>query len=223
MTSTPHAVKKGADGSLERPRFDLSGILGQALVSKEGSSTQLGSAENLKGNYVALYFSGHWWYIYPTVLTRFLLNKKQFMQYSPNTLILLALEGYMGSWAKQDARKRSAWFSFTVERQRNGSDSRAKDQGMRLPLHELYPTRLYAWIYRCPPCRQFTPILIQAYYAAKRAGHPLEVVFVSSDRDMESFSVSFHLTSKLSKMCITRPTGKVFLWAIKYANVSVKR
>jgi nucleoredoxin len=37
-----------------------------------------------------------------------------------------------------------------------------------------------AW---CPPCRGFTPKLVNAYNGMKAAGKPFELVFVSSDRD----------------------------------------
>jgi thiol-disulfide isomerase/thioredoxin len=36
---------------------------------------------------------------------------------------------------------------------------------------------------RCPPCRGFTPLLVEAYNELRTAGRAFEVVFVSSDRD----------------------------------------
>ncbi len=36
-----------------------------------------------------------------------------------------------------------------------------------------------AW---CPPCRQFTPLLVKAAEDLKAAGKPFEIVFVTSDR-----------------------------------------
>ena len=39
----------------------------------------------------------------------------------------------------------------------------------------------------CPPCRGFTPILSERYRALKDAGKKVEIVFVSSDKDEESF------------------------------------
>lgn len=42
--------------------------------------------------------------------------------------------------------------------------------------------------YRCPPCRGFTPSLVEAYKDITGAGKPLEIVFVSSDKDPESFA-----------------------------------
>ena len=38
-----------------------------------------------------------------------------------------------------------------------------------------------------PPCRGFTPRLIEAYNTAKAAGVDLEIIFVSSDHDETSF------------------------------------
>lgn len=35
----------------------------------------------------------------------------------------------------------------------------------------------------CPPCRQFTPRLVEAYNAVKEDGGGMEIVFVSSDRN----------------------------------------
>ncbi|CAC5421672.1 NXN [Mytilus coruscus] len=39
----------------------------------------------------------------------------------------------------------------------------------------------------CPPCRAFTPHLAKKYETWKKAGHPFEVIFVSSDRDQSNF------------------------------------
>jgi len=40
----------------------------------------------------------------------------------------------------------------------------------------------------CPPCRGFTPVLIEWYNEYKENGKKFEVVFVSSDRDEPSFN-----------------------------------
>lgn len=39
----------------------------------------------------------------------------------------------------------------------------------------------------CPPCRGFTPRLVEVYNELRKDGKPFEIVFVSSDRDEESF------------------------------------
>jgi len=46
---------------------------------------------------------------------------------------------------------------------------------------------LYFSAHWCPPCRAFTPTLIKAYNDAKAAGANFELVFVSSDEDVEGF------------------------------------
>lgn len=38
----------------------------------------------------------------------------------------------------------------------------------------------------CPPCRNFTPLLVDAYNEMQAAGEPFEVVFVSADRSAEA-------------------------------------
>jgi len=39
----------------------------------------------------------------------------------------------------------------------------------------------------CPPCRGFTPKLVETYNKMKAAGKKFEIIFVSSDRDQKSF------------------------------------
>lgn len=50
---------------------------------------------------------------------------------------------------------------------------------------------IYFSAHWCPPCRGFTPVLGKKYEALKAAGKKLEIVFVSSDKDAESFA-SYH-------------------------------
>ena len=38
----------------------------------------------------------------------------------------------------------------------------------------------------CPPCRAFTPVLVQTYNELKEQGKPFELIFVSSDRSEEA-------------------------------------
>ncbi|CAL5223492.1 g6018 [Coccomyxa viridis] len=50
---------------------------------------------------------------------------------------------------------------------------------------------LYFSAHWCPPCRQFTPLLKQAYHAINASGKRLEIVFVSSDHDEKQFEDYF--------------------------------
>ncbi|PVD37460.1 hypothetical protein C0Q70_00050 [Pomacea canaliculata] len=50
-----------------------------------------------------------------------------------------------------------------------------------------YVVGLYFSAHWCPPCRGFTPKLAECYKACKAAGKKFEVVFLSSDRDQQSF------------------------------------
>ena len=43
----------------------------------------------------------------------------------------------------------------------------------------------------CPPCRGFTPVLSEAYKEWKKDGKKIEIVFISSDRDEDSFKEYF--------------------------------
>ena len=40
----------------------------------------------------------------------------------------------------------------------------------------------------CPPCRRFTPKLVEAYNAVIAAGKPFEIMFVSDDRDENTYN-----------------------------------
>jgi len=50
---------------------------------------------------------------------------------------------------------------------------------------------LYFSAHWCPPCKAFTPLLVKTYQKLKTAGKELEVVFVSSDKDMSQFQEYF--------------------------------
>lgn len=45
--------------------------------------------------------------------------------------------------------------------------------------------------FRCAPCKAFTPQLAAIYTGARSAQLPFEVVFVSADRDSDSFNAYF--------------------------------
>lgn len=50
---------------------------------------------------------------------------------------------------------------------------------------------LYFSAHWCPPCRQFTPILSNAYTKLKSERDDFELIFISSDRDEDSFKEYF--------------------------------
>ena len=53
---------------------------------------------------------------------------------------------------------------------------------------------LYFSAHWCPPCRAFTPQLIQWYNNVKKGsnGEKFEIVFLSSDKDKHEFEEYFH-------------------------------
>jgi len=50
---------------------------------------------------------------------------------------------------------------------------------------------IYFSAHWCPPCRGFTPKLVEQYKKMKDAGLPIEIIFASSDRDESSFDDYF--------------------------------
>lgn len=62
---------------------------------------------------------------------------------------------------------------------------RQKESFIQAPLDAARTPKYYAFYYSahwCPPCRQFTPKLVQFYNRMKAAGADFEVIFVSADR-----------------------------------------
>eukprot|EP01097_Dermamoeba_algensis_P003941 TRINITY_DN2656_c0_g1_i2.p1 TRINITY_DN2656_c0_g1~~TRINITY_DN2656_c0_g1_i2.p1 ORF type:complete len:410 (-),score=75.38 TRINITY_DN2656_c0_g1_i2:76-1305(-) len=50
---------------------------------------------------------------------------------------------------------------------------------------------LYFSAHWCPPCRAFTPQLIQTYKNLKKKGKEFEIIFISGDKDQQSFDDYF--------------------------------
>jgi nucleoredoxin len=46
---------------------------------------------------------------------------------------------------------------------------------------------LYFSAHWCPPCRGFTPVLANAYKTLTDQGKPIQIIFISSDRDQGQF------------------------------------
>lgn len=65
--------------------------------------------------------------------------------------------------------------------------------GVKVPVSDLVGKiiLLYFSAHWCPPCRAFLPKLIEAYHGIKAKNDGFEVVFVSSDRDQNSFDEFF--------------------------------
>ncbi|KAG6607536.1 putative nucleoredoxin 1 [Cucurbita argyrosperma subsp. argyrosperma] len=65
--------------------------------------------------------------------------------------------------------------------------------GAKIPVSELVGKNilLYFSAHWCPPCRAFLPKLIEAYNEIKQKDKEFEVVFISSDRDQDSFQEFF--------------------------------
>eukprot|EP01012_Entosiphon_sulcatum_P024255 TRINITY_DN29428_c0_g1_i1.p1 TRINITY_DN29428_c0_g1~~TRINITY_DN29428_c0_g1_i1.p1 ORF type:complete len:4234 (+),score=586.19 TRINITY_DN29428_c0_g1_i1:35-12736(+) len=61
--------------------------------------------------------------------------------------------------------------------------------GRQVPLSQLAGkvVALYFSAHWCPPCQQFTPVLIEAYRRIKDAGKNFEVVFLSADKTREEW------------------------------------
>ncbi|XP_042454479.1 probable nucleoredoxin 1-2 [Zingiber officinale] len=66
-------------------------------------------------------------------------------------------------------------------------------EGLKVPIKELVGKTilLYFSAHWCGPCRAFLPKLIEAYHKIKNADTDFEVIFLSSDRDQDSFDKFF--------------------------------
>lgn len=62
--------------------------------------------------------------------------------------------------------------------------------GVKIPVSDLVGkiVLLYFSAHWCPPCRGFTPKLIEAYHKIKAKDNAFEVIFISSDMDEASFN-----------------------------------
>lgn len=73
-------------------------------------------------------------------------------------------------------------------------DSFVDKDGQTHGVHELdglEAVLVYFSAHWCPPCRTFTPQLVQTYNKLKADGKRVELIFVSNDRDVEAFNNYF--------------------------------
>ena len=76
-------------------------------------------------------------------------------------------------------------------------DNLENKAGETIKTETLYGTDrvigLYFSAHWCPPCRGFTPKLVEFYesFKSSKKGENFEIVFISSDRDDESFQEYF--------------------------------
>ncbi|CAN6676137.1 unnamed protein product [Malus baccata var. baccata] len=66
-------------------------------------------------------------------------------------------------------------------------------EGTQIPVTDLLGKNilLYFSAHWCPPCRAFLPKLVEAYHEIKGKDDAFEVIFISSDRDQDSFDEFF--------------------------------
>ena len=67
---------------------------------------------------------------------------------------------------------------------------------------------IYFSAHWCPPCRAFTPHLVNVYNEIKKQGNPFEIVFVSSDRD-EKHMLDYMREMKMPWLAIPFGDGRV--------------
>lgn len=60
-------------------------------------------------------------------------------------------------------------------------------------LHNKNIIGLYFSGYHCPPCKSFTPVLTQLYEDIKEDYDDFEIIFISSDKDQDSFNKYFNI------------------------------
>ena len=65
----------------------------------------------------------------------------------------------------------------------------AKEEKLFLALHSM--NNLCSIYLQCPPCRGFTPKLVETYKNICAEHKPFEIIFVSSDRGEEGFNEYF--------------------------------
>jgi nucleoredoxin len=54
-------------------------------------------------------------------------------------------------------------------------------------LYSIYKKKKIFFVERCPPCRGFTPLLIE-FYKTHSKDKNFEIIYISSDRDEKAFN-----------------------------------
>lgn len=65
------------------------------------------------------------------------------------------------------------------------------NHGTKLPLDILNDIKVIGIYFSgsyCPPCQKFTPILSDIYNKLKELNKSIEIIFISSDKEIESFN-----------------------------------
>jgi len=118
---------------------------------------------------------------------------------------LIILDGETGELITRDGRRavmedirgdRFPWRPPTVweamgDEFMSGDGEMVELSAIRGEAHEGKVIGLYFSAHWCPPCTTFTPLLVKTYEKLKADGKEIEVVFVSSDKDMGQFREYF--------------------------------
>ncbi|XP_056169347.1 probable nucleoredoxin 1 [Syzygium oleosum] len=66
-------------------------------------------------------------------------------------------------------------------------------EGTKIPVSDFVgkTVLLYFSAHRCPPCRAFLPVLMEAYEKIKAKDEAFELIFISSDKDQTAFDDYF--------------------------------
>ena len=70
------------------------------------------------------------------------------------------------------------------------SDELINSELINVPKADLNNSNIIGFYFSgsyCPPCQIFTPILSEVYTELKNLNNSIEIVFISSDKDKESF------------------------------------
>jgi nucleoredoxin len=104
-----------------------------------------------------------------------------------------------------------------------------------VPRDQLNGTRFFAFYYSakwCPPCRAFTPELVETYAKLKASNPEFELIFVSSDQDadamkeyMESYNMSWpalRFDQKKTARVVRRPDNERGIPNLVFMNADGK-